>query len=39
MNDASKGNYAEVNGLKLYYEVHGDGEPLILLHGVSWSKG
>jgi len=33
MNDASKGNYAEVNGLKLYYEVHGDGEPLILLHG------
>lgn len=28
-----KGNYAEVNGLKLYYEVHGRGEPLVLLHG------
>jgi len=27
------GNYAEVNGLKLYYEIHGQGEPLILLHG------
>jgi len=22
-----------VNGLKLYYEIHGTGEPLILLHG------
>jgi pimeloyl-ACP methyl ester carboxylesterase len=27
------GNYAEVNGLRLYYESHGGGEPLILLHG------
>ena len=25
--------YAEVSGLNLYYEVHGRGEPLILLHG------
>lgn len=25
--------YAPVNGLKLYYEIHGAGEPLILLHG------
>jgi pimeloyl-ACP methyl ester carboxylesterase len=25
--------YAEVNGLKMYYEIHGSGEPLILLHG------
>ncbi len=33
MSDDSGGNYAEVNGLKLYYEVHGDGPPLILLHG------
>jgi pimeloyl-ACP methyl ester carboxylesterase len=33
MNDDSKGNYAAVNGLDLYYEIHGDGEPLILLHG------
>lgn len=27
------GGYAAVNGLELYYEVHGTGEPLILLHG------
>jgi pimeloyl-ACP methyl ester carboxylesterase len=26
---------AEVNGVKLYYELHGDGEPLALVHG-SW---
>ncbi len=26
------GNYAEVNGLNLYYEIHGAGEPLVLLH-------
>lgn len=25
--------YAPVNGLNLYYEVHGTGEPLVLLHG------
>jgi pimeloyl-ACP methyl ester carboxylesterase len=28
----SKG-YAKVNGVELYYEVHGDGAPLIMLHG------
>lgn len=26
-------SYAEVNGLSLYFEEHGSGEPLILLHG------
>ena len=25
--------YADVNGIKLYYEIHGTGRPLILLHG------
>lgn len=25
--------YADVNGLKLYYEIHGTGEPLVLIHG------
>jgi pimeloyl-ACP methyl ester carboxylesterase len=25
--------YAEVNGLDMYYEIHGDGPPLLLLHG------
>ena len=27
------GAYADVNGLHMYYETHGDGRPLILLHG------
>jgi pimeloyl-ACP methyl ester carboxylesterase len=27
------GRYAEVNGIKLYFETHGVGRPLILLHG------
>jgi pimeloyl-ACP methyl ester carboxylesterase len=25
--------YADVNGLKMYYEVYGEGKPLVLLHG------
>jgi pimeloyl-ACP methyl ester carboxylesterase len=25
--------YANVNGLKLYYEIHGKGKPLVMLHG------
>ena len=25
--------YAPVNGLKMYYEVHGNGDPVVLLHG------
>src|SRR5215813_3320766 len=25
--------YASVNGLQLYYETHGRGRPLVLLHG------
>ncbi len=27
------GQYAEVNGINLYYETHGAGRPLVLLHG------
>src|SRR5712691_2364715 len=27
------GHYADVNGVKLYYETHGTGRPMILLHG------
>jgi pimeloyl-ACP methyl ester carboxylesterase len=27
------GHYAEVNGINLYFETHGAGRPLILLHG------
>src|SRR5829696_1281083 len=33
MGEECGGAYAEVNGLNLYYEVRGEGEPLILLHG------
>jgi pimeloyl-ACP methyl ester carboxylesterase len=36
MTTAPQTGYAPVNGLKLYYEIHGTGtgEPLILLHGA-----
>ena len=27
------GSYADLNGLHMYYEVHGQGRPLVLLHG------
>src|SRR5260221_12983589 len=26
--------YAPVNGIKVYYEVYGEGKPLVLLHGA-----
>src|SRR5919108_4784435 len=28
------GNRAKVNGMQMYYEVSGDGDPLIVLHGA-----
>jgi pimeloyl-ACP methyl ester carboxylesterase len=31
------GNYIDVNGIKIYYEIYGEGEPLLLLHGNSGS--
>lgn len=31
--------YAPVNGLKMYYEVHGSGQPLVLIHGGFGSVG
>jgi len=27
------GAYADINGLHIYYEIHGEGRPLVLLHG------
>lgn len=27
------GSYANVNGLNIYYEIHGTGSPLVMLHG------
>jgi pimeloyl-ACP methyl ester carboxylesterase len=36
-NDGMGGNagtYAHVHGMSMYYETHGDGPPLVLLHGA-----
>lgn len=36
--------YADINGLKMYYEVHGQGKPIVLIHGsfmtipLNWSN-
>ncbi len=27
--------YADINGVRMYYEVHGEGRPTVLLHGGS----
>lgn len=41
---SSESGYADVNGLKMYYEVHGSGKPVVLLHGsfmtipLNWSQ-
>ena len=32
-NNPEAGHYKEINGFKMYYEVYGTGEPLVLLHG------
>ena len=33
------GHYADVNGIHLYYEIHGTGKPLVLLNGGLMSYG
>ncbi len=30
---STTGTYIEANGLRVYYEAYGEGEPLLLLHG------
>ncbi|WBO86803.1 alpha/beta fold hydrolase [Hymenobacter yonginensis] len=32
-DNTRRGRYATVNGVRLYYELYGAGEPLLLLHG------
>ncbi len=32
-DENQRGTYAKVNGLDLYYEIHGSGQPLVLLPG------
>jgi len=40
----SQSGYADVNGLKMYYEVYGEGKPIVLIHGafmtipMNWSN-
>lgn len=34
---ASESGYVQVNGLNMYYEIHGVGDPLIVLHGAYMS--
>jgi pimeloyl-ACP methyl ester carboxylesterase len=34
MDKDAHGQYASVNGLNMYYEAHGAGRPLVLLHGA-----
>lgn len=40
----AESGYADVNGLKMYYEVYGSGKPLLLIHGsfmtipLNWSQ-
>ncbi|HKO80353.1 MAG TPA: alpha/beta hydrolase [Chitinophagaceae bacterium] len=33
----SNSGYASVNGIKVYYEVYGEGRPLVLLHGAFYT--
>lgn len=28
-----KTGYSEINGIRMYYEIHGEGNPLVLIHG------
>jgi len=30
---SAPGQIAPINGMEMYYEIHGEGEPLVLLHG------
>jgi pimeloyl-ACP methyl ester carboxylesterase len=40
----AESGYAAVNGLNMYYEVYGNGKPIVLLHGsfmtipLNWSQ-
>ena len=37
MNATPQTGYAPVNGLEMYYEIHGRGEPLVLLHSAFYT--
>jgi len=33
----AESGYAPVNGIKIYYEVYGEGKPLVLVHGAFYT--
>ena len=37
LSKPSASGYAPVNGIKVYYEVYGKGEPIVLLHGAFYT--
>ena len=32
-NNPEAGAYAKVNGIDMYYEIYGKGEPMLIIHG------
>ena len=38
LNTPPQGHFAQLNGIKMYYEVYGEGKPLVLLHGFGGSS-
>jgi pimeloyl-ACP methyl ester carboxylesterase len=36
-DNSSIGKYANIRGIKMYYEIYGTGEPILLIHGNSGS--
>ena len=39
MSVPPEGRVASVNGFEIYYEIHGQGRPLVLLHQFNGSGG
>ncbi|MBA2535483.1 MAG: alpha/beta fold hydrolase [Rubrobacter sp.] len=39
MSVEPRGDYAAVNVLEMYYEIHGNGQPLVVLHGAFMTIG
>ena len=41
-NNKNAGNYITINGAKHYFEIYGEGAPLVLIHGnggnIAWMK-
>ena len=35
----AQGQYTEINNFSMYYEIHGKGEPILLIHGGLGSIG